>query len=468
MAVTAESAPTSVVVITSTPGEPPGTPTPSSLAATAALWRVVLCDRQGNALSDITTVGFDLQLHRGLNQPAQASVKVPAWHAYIATIHTDGDRYCEVGVRQLKLYRRDNPNAAWQIVFNGIVWHLEDEGDDDETWTQVTAYDPMIWWRYRPARGYDYNRCTKLLSYNGNFAKPYFAKPRQGISAPEILRMVLDNSITGDPNENDGEGPMGISVTGGTVAEYGDNTNPDLTDTPYTIADLHRLLVKTSKLDAWIDPVDNVGDEIMGNLMAVPRAGSDKAWLHYQYGTGDFSVAKLKRERDMEQITNKLYYYLGPKLDELHWKGSITAQGMPDGDGGADPLPDSPPGWRSTVETRRVNSQAKYGVFMSISIYDANGNENSSEFRDMYAHLWQTEVYLRSEPREMLYITPTRNGPYDIFDLEMGDTIRVSAFDGIRRGFSMATQRIYGYTVQVDEDMVEAFIEFETSPNWET
>jgi hypothetical protein len=466
MAVTVDSAATSVVVTTPTPGEPPGTPTPSSFTAANALWRATLCDRLGNALSDITTVGFDLTLHRGLNQPAQASVKVPAWHAYVATIHTDGSPYCEVGVRQLKLYRRDNPSAAWQIVFNGIVWHIEDDGDEDELWTQVTAIDPMYWWRYRPARAYDYNRCSKLLTYNGNFAQPHFAKPKQGISAPEILRLVLDNSMTGDPTENLGEGPMGISTSGGTVAEYGPNVNPDLSDTPYTIADLHHLLVATSEIDAWIAPVDNVGNGTMGNLMAVPRAGADKPWLHYQYGTGDYSISKLKRERDMDQITNKLYSYLGPKWDEEHWQGVITAQGMPDGSGGSTLLPDDPPGWRSTVETRRLNSQAKYGVFMDIHIYDANKNEN--EYRDAYAHLWQTEVYLRSEPREMLYITPTRNGPFDIFDLEIGDTIRVSAFDGIRRGFSMAKQRIYGYTVTVDPDMVEAFIEFETSPNWET
>src|SRR5262245_1703375 len=104
MAVSATTGPSTVVVVSPTPTDPPGTPTPTSLAATTALWKATLCDRLGNALADITTVGFDLTLHRGLNQPAQATIKVPAWHAYIATIHTDGDPYCEVGVRQLKLY----------------------------------------------------------------------------------------------------------------------------------------------------------------------------------------------------------------------------------------------------------------------------------------------------------------------------------------------------------------------------
>lgn len=465
MSVMATSDPTAVVVASDTPGEIPGTPAPSSVAAAESLWRVVVCTRLGVPLADISTIGFDLSVSRGLNRPASARVRVPSWHALVSTLHTDGDPYLEVGVRQLKVYRRDNPAADWQIVFNGIVWHLEDEGDEDELWTQVTAQDPMYWWKYRPARGFDYDRRTKLLTYNGNFAQPYFCKPRETIPAAQVLRIALDHSITGLPDENLGEGPMGISITGGTVSESGPNTNPDLSDTPYTIADLHRLLVQTSKLDAWIDPVDNNGDEVMGNLMAVPEAGSDKPWLHFQYGTGNLSVRTLKRERDMEQIANKIYEYLGPKIDELHWQGLITKQGMPDGDGGSQDLPDDPPGWRAAVETRIDNSRLKYGVFMDIMVYDANRNE--IEFRDAYAHLWQTMSYLRAEPREMLYITPTRNGPFDIFDIEMGDRIRVSAFDGIRRGFSNAIQRVYGWTVSVDEDMVESFTEFETSPNWE-
>jgi hypothetical protein len=465
MSVYEDSAATTVVVVTPTPGEIPGTPVPGSVAAAASLWRVTFCDRLGNPLVDASEISFNLSLSRGLNRPATASCRLPSWHAYATTLHTDGSPYVEVGVRQMKVYRRDSPSSDWQIVFNGIVWHLEDEGDEEQTWTQVTAHDPMIWWRFRPARAFDYDRCSKLLSYNGNFAQPHFVKPKERISAPEILRMVLDHSITGLPDENLGEGPMGISVTGGTVAEGGANANPDLSDTPYTISDLHRLLVQTSKLDAWIEPVDNVGSEVMGNLMAVAEAGSDKPWLHFQYGTGDYSIKELRRERDMDQIANKIYYYLGPKLDALHWQASITAQGMPDGEGGSTSLPDEPPGFNAAVLSRMNNSRAKYGIFMDVRIYDANNNEH--EYRHMYAQLWQTETYLRSEPREMLYITPTRNGPYDVFDVKMGDRIRVSAFDGIRRGFSMAIQRVYGYTVNVDEDMVEAFTEFETSPNWE-
>jgi hypothetical protein len=167
----------------------------------------------------------------------------------------------------------------------------------------------------------------------------------------------------------------------------------------------------------------------------------------------------------MDQIGNKIEYLLGIKTDELHYQGNITRTGMPTGDGTdtGQPLPDEPPGYRALVNSRVLASRAKYGVFMSISVYDENKNVLKSSER--FGRLWQMESYLRAEPREMLYVTATRNGPYDLFDLELGDTIRVSAFDGIRRGFTGAVQRVFGYTIKVDDDMVEAIDELETSPN---
>jgi hypothetical protein len=479
MSVIADSAATAVVVVSSTPGSPPGTPVPGSVAAASSLWQVEVCDRNGNPLAELSTIAFDLQLNRGLNRPAMASLKVPAWHAYANTIHSDGSPYVEVGVRTIKLRRRDTPSSAWQIVFNGFVWHLEDEGDEDETWTQLTAYDPMILWRFRPARGFDYSRKTKKLTYNGNFAAPVWVKPRQTECAPVLLRTMLDHSRTTATGGLSGDTPLGegslcISLTAGTVEESGDDASGilDLSDTPVNISDLHKLLTDSRSLDAWIEPVDQVGSDVMGNLMAVARAGTDKPWLHLQYGTGNYSVAKLKRERDMDNVVNKLYYYLGRKLDELHWQGNVTMDGMPKGASdtgdprGGGPLPDSPPGMRAAVEARVANSRAKYPVMMSISIYDQNKNM-ANKFFSQFGKMWQMEAWLRAEPREMLYVTPTRNGPYDIFDLDPGDTIRVSAFDGVRRGFTAAVQRIYGYTITVDPDMVEAITELETSPNAE-
>jgi hypothetical protein len=471
MSVTVESAVSAVATASATPGEPAGTPAPGTVSA-EALWRAVLCDREGNALSDVSTIAFDLSLNRGLNRPAAATMKLPSWHPYTCTLHSDGSPYCEVGVRSVKLYRRDNPGAGWQIVFNGILWHLEDEGDEDETWTQVTAYDPMVWWRYRPARGFDYSRKTKKLTYNGNFVSPKFAKPMGYISAGSVLKQMLDHSQStafgGLGGDNPlGEGELGISLSGGYVQESGANAIAiQPTDTPTTIAEMHKLLTDTVYLDVWIGPVDQVGNRTMGNLYAVTKAGTDKPWLHLQYGTGDYSVQQIRRERDMDQIANKIYYYLGPKqLDEERgWQGNVTKDGMPSGtrkDQGQ-PLPDNPPGFRGLVESRIDNSRAKYGVFMSISVYDSHQEYLD---HDEWGGLWQMESYLRAEPRELLYVTPTRNGPYDLFDLELGDTIRVSAFDGIRRGFSQAVQRVVGYTIRVDEDMVEAIEELETSPN---
>src|SRR5262245_7149770 len=107
----------------------PGSPVPGSLLDTYGLWQVVVCDRQGNELADLTSIAYNLQVSKGLNRPSSAACRIPSWHAYATTLHSDGDPYVEVGVRTLKVRRRDTPSSSWQIEHNGIVWHIEDEGD---------------------------------------------------------------------------------------------------------------------------------------------------------------------------------------------------------------------------------------------------------------------------------------------------------------------------------------------------
>ncbi len=449
---TSTSAQTGVVTAGSSP---PGAPLAGTPAADY-LWQFVICDRSGNELADISGLASAKTISRRLNRPAVATFKVPSWHGLVSTNHSDGSPILEVGNRALKVRRRDSVGAAWRIMFHGIVWHLEDSGDEDTIYTEVTAYDPMVWWRYRPARGYDYSRLTGLLTYNGNFSKPVFTVPGGTITGPELLRIIIDNSRV-STDASIGEGDLGLTI--GTITPgAGGDVSLDLVDTPYTIADIHRLLTDTSQVDAWINPLEG-GGGIMGELMAVDEAGSDKSWVHFQYGTGDYSVQRLRRERDMDSICNKLWYYLGPKLDKQHWRGNITATQADDGDF---PFADPP---QTAVLARMNASRSKYGVFMDIRIYDANENEAETRNRALYQRLWQTELYLRSEPREMLYVTPTRNAPFDVFDIEMGDTVRVSAFDGIRRGFTGAVQKVYGWTVQIDDDSVEQIVELATSPN---
>jgi hypothetical protein len=77
----------------------------------------------------------------------------------------------------------------------------------------------------------------------------------------------------------------------------------------------------------------------------------------------------------------------------------------------------------------------------------------------------------------LLYITPVRKSEFttvpagmDIFlpgDFDIGDLVTVNMGQKSRLEES-GGMRIYGYTVDVDDDGVEALGEFETSPDQDT
>jgi hypothetical protein len=102
---------------------------------------------------------------------------------------------------------------------------------------------------------------------------------------------------------------------------------------------------------------------------------------------------------------------------------------------------------------------------MQIKIYDAVDEDCipgvGTIGRELYRRLWQAETWLRSEPRDMVHITPTRETAIGSFDI--GDLVTVTASSAVRGGFS-GVQRIYKYTIGWDEDSVLAITELDTSP----
>jgi hypothetical protein len=81
--------------------------------------------------------------------------------------------------------------------------------------------------------------------------------------------------------------------------------------------------------------------------------------------------------------------------------------------------------------------------------------------RDLYRNRWETESWIRQQPRELIHITPTRETEIGTFDI--GDLVGVEAVAAVRGGFSGA-QRVYEYTVSWDNDGVRALSELQTSP----
>jgi hypothetical protein len=232
-----------------------------------------------------------------------------------------------------------------------------------------------------------------------------------------------------------------------------------------TIAQLYSLLVSTGCLDAVITPTDP-GGGIMGEISAYNGDyGTDLSGsVVFEYGTGAFNMSDYRRVQDMTNMTNKLWYYAGPRLltpddpaGDQHWCFNVT--GTP---GPLNPLPDPLPNGAdlTTFLADRISDRSTYGARMDIQIFDARDQDCAglgSPERGIYLNRWETESWIRNQPRDLVHVTPVREAEIGTFGI--GDLVGIDIpIEGIN-----AAQRVYGYTVSWDNDGVLALSELQTS-----
>lgn len=415
--------------------------------------------RSGASLGDVASIAFDKRIKRRLNRPAECSFRVPSY--LVNEIQADGFPLICTGRRQVAVSL-----DSTGLFFHGIIWNLEDDGDEDMVWTQVTAYDPMIVWRYRPAR-------DLVDSYSGdagNLSDPSFIERKQ--TGPQIMEEILaasENFTTSIIGNGESDGQLFLDLAGSTYASGGSDLRGAPVNWPMSIADIATLLTNTGELDIVIEPIIGgigttgnyppteepwLSENVFQNIGRVHCYNGDyytdrRASVHFDFATGDYNVRLLRRSEDMNTIGTKLIYFLGPRLDQQHWRSSVTGSVL---------LPLNP-----SIQSARIAARKAYGVFSPpYSIFDSF--EDDSSARPLYEYSWLTETVLRLTPRTMTYITPVRDGAYGPGDFDIGDIITVNIGSKARLA-ATGIQRIYSYTIEIDEDAVESLGEFECSPD---
>jgi hypothetical protein len=443
---TAESAATDVVVASSNP-TPPG---PSLPAAVSGLVSVVIDDE------DMTNCVESGSVTRTLNRAAQATLRV----------YSDCSGNTGNGCSKVKVYIGDT------LYFHGMVTQISTEArEDGAIVSEFTCQDPMFLWQWRPARDGPYG--ASLDPYNpgiadtGDFSKPSFMFIGY---APQIMYEILTQSmIEGVPADAEGTLFTEIGYVAGGITDV---TGMPV-DWPMTIAEIFELLASTGILDCVMTPIDSGGNmarlDIYNGDYGVNRTSS----VSLDYATGDMNVSQVRMIEDSSNICNKLWYYLGPRVQtakdpagDQHWKANITAD---------DNVVEGYTGYAEMI-SQRDDSRENCGVRMEVRIYDGTEEDAPSGYRELYRRLWFMEQWLRLRTRTLVHMKPVRTSeammlppgvvPVQVGDFDIGDLISVNAGSIIRGGFSGA-QRVYGYTVNFDEDGVLDMGEIMTSADAE-
>lgn len=375
-------------------------------------------------IDGVSVPAIDGSSSRRLSRPSQATARVPIDEA--------------VG----------GCGSLMKVTINGNLHHhgrvlvCEDSADENQGYTVYNSVDPMEMWAWRPARDPD-----------GDFSKPDFFT--DFVTGPQILESILTTSADGsDPAV--GEGPLFLAM--GTFEGGGADLSGAPVDWPMTIAEVASLLVSTGEVDIVITPIDSGGN--IGEVSAYNGDyGTDLSGsISFDFATGDFNVRSIRRNQDMSESCNKLWYYLGPRVGTIsdpegdqHWRANIT---------GDDPgLATTDATAYANVISQRSAHQAAVGVRMDIKIFDAQGDDDPFPARELYRRLWLIESWVRSQPRDLVHVSPTRETEIMTFDI--GDLVAVSAGSVFRGGFSGA-QRVFGYTISWDAE-TEWLEELQTS-----
>jgi hypothetical protein len=360
---------------------------------------------------------------RRMNAPSQGIVTVPM---HLAT-GASGSR--------VKIY------LDGTLALHGRAIVREVSAGEDTGYVQYNVTGPMELWEKRPARDAD-----------GDFSNPTFIEDFQ--TAPQILEQILVNSEDAGDIPDDAEGPLRVQI--GSFATGGVSVEGAPVDWPMTIAEVASLLISTGQLDIVETPID-----VAGNMARIDgyngNYGTDRTGeIILEYAMGARNVGAVRWNTNMENLVNKLWYYLGPRVKTendpggvQHWRANVVS---------TSPMPDPP---KSAVNARRVQSQADYDVRMEIQIFDARGDE-ATVGRELYWWQWLAESWLRALPHELVHVTPQR-GAFTFGDFAEGDLVTVRAGAALCGGFSGA-QRIYAYTASWDGDGVLAISELQTSP----
>ncbi len=378
---------------------------------------------------------------RRLNRPSLAQIKIPM----------DCAAGCSGPGARLKI----SFDAGSSIFFHGMVMDWELDGGEDTGYITINAADPMELWTHRPARdGPD-------STDPGDFSNPTMFQ--EFPTGPQLIEQMLLQSADGSDSAL-GEGPLFLTL--GTFEGAGTDMSSAPVDWPMTIAEVVNLLVSTGEVDVVITPTDP-GGGVMGTVDVFNGDyGTDLSGsVIFNYGTGNKNVRALRWNQDMSNITNKLWYYGGPRIQtaadpggDQHWCFNVQGD-----DPGLPGYPASSP--YIDVINCRDDSRTTYGVRMDIQIFDAAsercvGPGGIDPGHELFRWMWIAESWARCNPRTLIHITPTRGTGIGAFDI--GDLVGVNIAAGICGGASGA-QRVYQYSVSWDADGPFELSELQTS-----
>lgn len=376
-------------------------------------WALVICDRFGKPISLISRLARDKQIIFNLNRPTEFSFTVPGDDPRVNRIH-DGDNLpvLKPGARIIKAYRMEG--TQWVIRFAGFLWDrnpVERDASSSVIDIACTAYDPM-------------QRLMARLCRNstGSFASTVTFTSTSGA---QIAKTLVDRTIQyADAFVND----LGIATTG----TFGNTTVQTVSYDQAFVAQAIIDLCDTQTMDVIFQPVDRQNG-IVAVMGAIAQRGHDRPSVIFGYDAFPHSALGWNQTETMDVFANDITLY-----------SAQTVTG------------------KKELSSHRTDNTSRnsFGVYEDAQVV----TESSQVFLDALA---DAEILLRKRPRNLVAFKPIpEKSPSPFGDWFLGDTVQVQASNNTGAAIS-GTQRIYGFTLDIDDQGFEIVSELRVSADAE-
>ena len=295
-------------------------------------WRHVITDGAGVSLTFLDRLSTGGQFRFDLNTPAELSGRVPADSPEINILNVapDNDPFLSEGTRRCFSFRGDfsGPGGAqFGVRHAGIVFGLDDTGDENAPYSTFTVADP---WAYLYSR-----RCVDV---NGN---PPGRRGLRFTSIPvaTIALQLLENTIAE-------HGPTGIDAgvaNGGTTFHDGflsTETDPItyVVQRGKTVGEAWEDLCATGLMDIELTPIYDMNNRPnylcdLNIYAAEPTVTQPRGEEHpeaiFAWDRPPRTLSGIRRNMDGRARANKIQFYTkrGVQADVLTDQDSVDKYG---------------------------------------------------------------------------------------------------------------------------------------------
>lgn len=357
------------------------------------IWSVWACDLAGYPISNLTPFASDKKYVEILDRPASFSFTLDPAHPRIYGLHVDGHPFLTNYRRLIKAYRWSRQaDGSWgyTLRFAGHAWVVQDDGDDAGQATSVTALDPLNVMMYRFAA--DAAGGWKKVRYSTD------------TNVGSILIDLVNRT-------NTQSGVTGLTTSGGA------NTATQVTKVewgPYKLISecFSESTAGTGGVDVWVEPIDELVTGYIGRLHIYETRGTDRPDAVFGWKTPPHTAENFSRMPEQSPAT--LIVGMGST------KNGVNLTSVP-----VDP-------------TQPLTLHAV---------------ESFSDVRDQ-THLDQlatAKLVKRLPGNEAVNLKPMgKLEPWQ--DFNTGDTVRTAAGIDLRGGVPSRVDRLYGFSVTIDDD----------------